>query len=429
MKNNPAGRPVTSQSVATQVAPKPAEEVAQPSTATQSAVNNGAAVTQMPKTGFNAEIAKVAQNVVDNMNRQGVTPAATPAPVNTPAEQQPQQPKQMSFVDLLNAFYTPETAEERAKRERKEKWDKTAAAIGDGISALANLYYTTKGAPNSYDGKNSMSERTRQLYDKLDKDRKENERWYLNHYMNAAKMDEEAKRYADERDYKRGRDAVADERYEDQRQYSRGRDAANDQFRQEGREHDWKRQAERDAVQDDNTQWQHQYQETQAARQQANANRSYQLQKDAYNRQLEKDNPTVGFALGNGRKANIKKQDINTQNVSYVYNKLPKEIRDQYAQEPSYDKDGKPVETNKKDANGKYVKDANGNYIKEPVMKARKLNDSDKMAIIGEHIANYPEVQNAWKEIGGEITTSTQQTGGGKTHSHRVGGNNSTTDV
>lgn len=299
---------------------------------------------------------------------------------------------------MLNKMYTPETPEQKAKRERKEKWDKTAAAIGDGISALANLYYTTKGAPNSYDGKNSMSERTRQLYDKLDKDRKENERWYLNHYMNAAKMDEDAKRYADERDYKRGRDAVADERYEDQKQYSRGRDAANDKFRQEGREHDWKRQAERDAVQDANTQWQHTFQEKQAARQQANANRSYNLAVKNYEHQLEKENPTVGFALGNGRKANIKKQDINAENVSYVYNKLPKAIRDQYAQEQSYDSKGKPAMS--------WITDESGKRVQVPVMKARKLDDKQMMVIIGEHIADYPEVQNAWKEIGGEITSS-----------------------
>lgn len=400
-KSNPLSNPVTSQSVATQAAPKPAEQVAQGGVPTAApAVNNSAAVTQMPKTGFNAEAAKVAQNVVNNMNSQGVTPAVTPAPVNTPAEQQPQQQKPMSYVDMLNAFYTPETAEEKAKRERKEKWDKTAAAIGDGISALANLYYTTKGAPNSYDGKNSMSERTRQLYDKLDKDRKENERWYLNHYMNAAKMDEDAKR-----------------------------NAANDQFRREGREHDWKRQDELDKQNKDNTAWSHQFQEEgreynrkhQAGReavQDARADKQLELQEKQqqisnshfwashnlavknYDRQMEKENPTVGFALGNGRKANIKKQDINPQNVSYVYNKLmkllPDDVKKQYTQEQVYDSKGKPATS--------WITDESGKRVQVPIMKARKLDDKQMMVIIGEHIANYPEVQNAWKEIGGEIT-------------------------
>lgn len=366
--------PVKSQSVATQVAPNPAGNVA---------------------TGGGASTATT------------VTPSPAPSPAPAPAA----QPQQLSYVDMINKFYTPETPEEKAKRERKEKWDKTSAAIGDGISALANLYFTTKGAPNSYDGQNTMSERTRQLYDKLDKDRKENDRWYLNYYMNAAKMD------ADDA-YRRGRDKVADDRYEENKNYTRDRQATLDEEARQQREYQNKRQAERDAAQDANTQWQHEFQEKQANRQQANADRSFKLQKESYNRQLQKENPTIGFALGNGRKANIKKQDINPQNVSYVYNKLPKEVRDQYAQEQSYDSNGRPVTQM---VDGKKV----------PVMKPRKLSENDMMTIIGEHISQYPDVQNAWKEVGGEITTPTptQQSGGGGNHSHRVGGNNSTTDV
>lgn len=377
-----------------------------------------AAVAQPAQTGFTAP----KQVTVEDMTKAVTTPtqaqkapAAQPAPAVTPAA----RPQQLSYVDMLNKMYTPETAEEKAKRERKEKWDKTAAAIGDGISALANLYYTTKGAPNSYDGKNSMSERTRQLYERLDKDRKENERWYLNHYMNAAKMDaDEAKA---ERSWKNT--------LEMQKQ---AQENADRNFEAQEKQRKWQREhAEQQAqFQQSNADWQHANTEQQQAEQKRQFWANHNLSVQNYNRQLEKENEPVNFVLGNGKTATVKKQNIHTHNVSYVYNKLPKEVRDQYAQEPSYDKDGKPVETYKKDANGKYVKDANGNYIKEPVMKARKLNDSDKMAIIGEHIANYPEVQNAWKEIGGEITTSTQQSGGGKKHSHRVGGNNSgTTDV
>lgn len=353
-----------------------------------------AAVAQPAQTGFTAP----KQVTVEDMTKAVTAPAtAQPAPAApTPATATEQQ-KQMSFVDLLNAFYTPETAEERAKRERKEKWDKTAAAIGDGISALANLYYTTKGAPNSYDGTKSMSERTRQLYDKINNDRKENDRWYLNHFMNAAKMDDEAKRYKEQLDYRDKQDAIKKEQYE------------------EGIAH----RNEREAVQDANTKWQQDFQQSNADWQHANTEQQQAEQKrqfwakhnlsvQNYKRQLEKENEPVNFVLGNGKTATVKKQNINIQNVSYVYNKLPKEVRDQYATEPIYDKTtGMPL----------------------PATKPRKLTQDDMMAIIGENIAEHPEVQNAWKEVGGEITASTQQTGGGKTHSHRVGGNNSTTDV
>ena len=141
-----------------------------------------------------------------------------------------------------------------------------------------------------------------------------------------------------------------------------------------------------------------------AARQQANANREYDLRKDSYDRQKEKDNQTISFALGGGRSAVLKKDDIrnNPHNVSYIYSKLPKQIRDQYATEQVYDSKGKPVTS--------YITDENGNRVQRPVMKTRKLSPDDMMSIIGEYVSQYPEVQEAWKEVGGEITASTGST-------------------
>lgn len=67
----------------------------------------------------------------------------------------------------------PETEEERKKRERKEKSKKIIAAVGDGLMALSNLYFTTKGAPNMYDHK-TMSQQT-PLQAQLEKMRAERE--------------------------------------------------------------------------------------------------------------------------------------------------------------------------------------------------------------------------------------------------------------
>lgn len=356
-----------------------------------SAANGVTANSPAPaQTGFNAPKQVTVENITNALTNPATTQPAPAAPA--PAA----QPQQLSYVDMLNKMYTPETPEQKAKRERKEKWDKTAAAIGDGISALANLYYTTKGAPNSYDGKNSMSERTRQLYDKLDKDRKENERWYLNHYMNAAKMDEDAKRNAANDQFRREGREHDWKRQEELDKQNKDNIAWSHQFQEEGREHDWKHQAEREAVLDARADKQLELQEKQQQISNSHFWASHNLAVKNYDRQMEKENPTVGFALGNGRKANIKKQDINAENVSYVYNKLPKAIRDQYAQEQSYDSKGKPAMS--------WITDESGKRVQVPVMKARKLDDKQMMVIIGEHIADYPEVQNAWKEIGGEIT-------------------------
>ena len=50
------------------------------------------------------------------------------------------------------------------KRKRAMLW----AAIGDGVSSLANLYYTTKGAPSAYDPRTSLSKQAQERYDYLD---------------------------------------------------------------------------------------------------------------------------------------------------------------------------------------------------------------------------------------------------------------------
>lgn len=56
-----------------------------------------------------------------------------------------------SIQDWLDAEENrPETPEQRKKRERKEKSKKIMAAVSDGLSALSNLFFTTRYAPNMY---------------------------------------------------------------------------------------------------------------------------------------------------------------------------------------------------------------------------------------------------------------------------------------
>lgn len=77
-----------------------------------------------------------------------------------------------TLQDLANKS-KPETEEERKKRERKEKSKKIIAAVGDGLMALSNLYFTTKGAPNMYNHQ-TMSQQT-PLQKRLEEAKKERE--------------------------------------------------------------------------------------------------------------------------------------------------------------------------------------------------------------------------------------------------------------
>lgn len=84
--------------------------------------------------------------------------------------------------DWMNAEENrPETAEERRKRERKEKSKRIIAAVSDGLSALGNLYFTTQYAPNMYSYEKNSA--TTAVGNRLDQQKAEREK-KRDQYMN-----------------------------------------------------------------------------------------------------------------------------------------------------------------------------------------------------------------------------------------------------
>lgn len=79
-------------------------------------------------------------------------------------------PSQVVIQHMLDQLPPMETKEQREKRERRERINRTMAALGDGFSSLANIYYTTKGAPAAEGKTLSAGENERQ-----EKARKERE--------------------------------------------------------------------------------------------------------------------------------------------------------------------------------------------------------------------------------------------------------------
>lgn len=124
-------------------------------------------------------------------------PVTKKAPLPTPAGAQPPEAKaperKMSYVEMFRQMspYKPPTAEELENARKKEKRDKVFAAIGDGIAALSNLYFTTKGAPNAFDPRNSLSAKARERWEKLNKEREENARYYMQEAMKAQALDDD----------------------------------------------------------------------------------------------------------------------------------------------------------------------------------------------------------------------------------------------
>ncbi len=81
-----------------------------------------------------------------------------------------------------------ESAADRKKRERRERSKKIIAAIGDGLSALGNLYYTTRYAPNAK--LESLSKSVGNSIDKIREARKKKDDEYTEYSLRLGELED-----------------------------------------------------------------------------------------------------------------------------------------------------------------------------------------------------------------------------------------------
>lgn len=98
------------------------------------------------------------------------------------------------------------TKEQLARERRRQRTRALIGGIADGASAIANLFFTTKGAPNMYDGSRNMSDRMRQRYEKWKSDYEGRRKEYDDLGLRIAQL----RQKGDELKYQRGRDAQKD---------------------------------------------------------------------------------------------------------------------------------------------------------------------------------------------------------------------------
>ena len=140
-------------------------------------------------------------------NVQTTTPSSTTTPTGSNSDggkdkdaaavdTEPQDSKKksaMKYADMFVAMepYKEPTKEELEKERKKEKRERLFAAIGDGISALSNLFFTTQYAPNMYDpNKETNSEKVENYWTKLRDEREANRRRYVDGYLKAKQADD-----------------------------------------------------------------------------------------------------------------------------------------------------------------------------------------------------------------------------------------------
>lgn len=150
----------------------------------------------------------------------------------------------MSYEELFKKLnpYTPPTPEELEKEKKKQRREQIINAIGDGVYALSNLFFTTQYAPNMYKSGSNLTEKAQVRYDKLKKERDANNLAYYNGMLKAKQADERKseaerawerqlgldaeKRKQREEDlaHRAEREKIADDRYAAEQEYKKGRD-------------------------------------------------------------------------------------------------------------------------------------------------------------------------------------------------------------
>lgn len=202
------------------------------------------------------------ENMYSNSQPIAAKPQLTVKPFAAKPVEAPKTPQTYEEMFVALNPYRPKTQEEIAQENKKRKRDEMFSAIGDGIMALSNLYFTSKGAPNMYDGKNSMSKATQVRYDKLVADREAKDAAYFNGLLKARMADQEnahrertwqrqlgldrkeQERYDANQEYRNKRDAITDARYEAEQEYRRLKDS-DEQGRWQATFNENKRQADR----------------------------------------------------------------------------------------------------------------------------------------------------------------------------------------
>lgn len=106
------------------------------------------------------------------------------------------QAKQLSYADMYKMLNPEqeETAEQKERREKKERTKARIAAIGDGLRALANIFFATKGAKVVHNPESDITKVVNKRKEYMDAQREKNRAVWLTGYQKAMALDEEARK-------------------------------------------------------------------------------------------------------------------------------------------------------------------------------------------------------------------------------------------
>lgn len=148
-----------------------------------------------PPKDAHEQAARMNQQTAEGMLNGSIPTDKPSVPIVKKDEPKP-QPKQLSYADMykmLNPEHE-ETAEQKANREKKERTKARIAALGDGLRALSNIYFSTKGARVVHNPESDMTKVVNKRKEYMDAQREKNRAAWLAGYQRAMALDEEARK-------------------------------------------------------------------------------------------------------------------------------------------------------------------------------------------------------------------------------------------
>lgn len=148
-----------------------------------------------PPKNAHEQAARMNQQTAEGMLNGSIPTDKPSVPIVKKEEQKP-QPKQLSYADMYKMLNPEreETAEQKANREKKERTKARIAALGDGLRALANIFFATKGAKVVHNPESDMTKAVNKRKAYMDEQRKKNQAAWLTGYQRALALDEEARK-------------------------------------------------------------------------------------------------------------------------------------------------------------------------------------------------------------------------------------------
>lgn len=113
-----------------------------------------------------------------------------------PEPKQEPEKKQLTYAEMYKMLNPAdsESPEQRAQREKNEKRKARIAAFGDGLRALANIYFASKGAKVVHNPESDMTAAINKRKAYMDAQREKNRAAWQAGYQRALALDEEARK-------------------------------------------------------------------------------------------------------------------------------------------------------------------------------------------------------------------------------------------